>query len=631
MMASGGGPLEPGSIPKYVSSLNIPGVMPRQGSVSIGGGDHADFYRIAVAQFKAQILPRGLPRTTVWGYGALSHSDSFGTPAPTIEARAGHPVRVQWINGLVDEKGNYLRHLLPVDPTLHWANPDGPRDGHSMPMTTPGPYRGPVPIVTHVHGAHTTEDSDGYPEAWFLPNARNIPSKTYRVGSFYDRFKHQFKDKWHTEWTPGSATFQYPNDQSATTLWYHDHSLGMTRVNIYAGPAGFYMIRGGKYDLPNGVLPGAVKDSHGRNHNFEIPLMIQDRMFNRDGSLFYPDSREFFDGFSGPFIPDSDIAPIFNPEVFGNTMVVNGATWPVQEVEPRRYRLRLLNACDSRTLILKLVSHPKAKRPASPVEGFWQIGADGGFLTKAAHLPQLLMGPAERADVIVDFSKYREGTEIYLINEGPDEPFGGGEPEDAFESADPNTTGQVMKFRVGRLSCPDKTEHPSKLDFPSHASLGKVARTRRLSLNEEESHVLEGVGPSVANLGILDKDGNSVHLMWDDKVTETPKAGEAEVWEFYNFTEDGHPIHLHQVEFQVLNRQYLAADTEGVSLAPPVLQGEPTGPMPWETGRKDTCIMYPGQVTRLKMKFDIPGRFVWHCHIIEHEDHDMMRPIEVGK
>jgi FtsP/CotA-like multicopper oxidase with cupredoxin domain len=132
-------------------------------------------------------------------------------------------------------------------------------------------------------------------------------------------------------------------------------------------------------------------------------------------------------------------------------------------------------------------------------------------------------------------------------------------------------------------------------------------------------------------LGTLDKDGNPVHLMWDDEITEKPKAGDTEMWEFYNFTEDAHPIHLHQVEFEIVNRQFLAADMDGVALAPPVMEGAPTGPMPWETGRKDTCIMYPGQVTRLKVRYDIPGRFVWHCHIIEHEDHDMMRPLQVVK
>ena len=174
-------------------------------------------------------------------------------------------------------------------------------------------------------------------------------------------------------WTPGSAVFQYENDQDAATLWYHDHTLGMTRLNVYAGPAGFYLIRGGGRDLPNGVLPGpgpAFGDPPGTPY-YEIPIAIQDRSFNDDGSLFYPASRTFFDRFAGPFVPESDISPIWNPEFFGDAMMVNGKTWPYLETQQRRYRLRLLNGCNSRFLILRL------NRPGLR---FFQIGGDGGFL-----------------------------------------------------------------------------------------------------------------------------------------------------------------------------------------------------------------------------------------------------------
>ena len=236
------------------------------------------------------------------------------------------------------------------------------------------PYAGPVPIVTHVHGAHTTEDSDGYPEAWFLPAATDLPAGYAVGGRFYEQFKQESEARWGQTWEPGTAVFQYPNDQRPATLWYHDHTLGMTRLNVYAGPAGFYLVRSNR----DGVAPQLPKpaprrgDKPGTKYH-EIPIGIQDRSFNADGSLFYPDNRAFFEGlnvpgrspqFPGapelriPLTPDealdgqlSDISPQWNPEFFGNTMVVNGKTWPYLNVEQRRYRFRLLNGTQSRFLI----------------------------------------------------------------------------------------------------------------------------------------------------------------------------------------------------------------------------------------------------------------------------------------
>ncbi|HYG98702.1 MAG TPA: multicopper oxidase [Terriglobales bacterium] len=586
----------------------------------------------AVRQLQQQILPPGMPSTTVWGYGSVNHPGSFNYPSFTIEAKQDAPVRVKWINQLVDGNGNYLPHLLPVDPTLHWANPPGGEMGRDMSpefLSTPGPYTGPVPIVTHVHGAHTYDHSDGFAEAWYLPEARNVPSGFASVGSKYDGFKAAFEAAWGQAWTPGSSVFQYPNDQAATTLWYHDHALGMTRLNVYAGPAGFYLLRGGRTDVESGVLPGpapAPGDLPGTRY-YEIPIAIQDRSFNGDGSLFYPDSREFFDEFGGPYIPESDISPIFNPEFFGNTTVVNGNTWPYLTVEPRRYRFRLLNGCNSRFLILKMVDNPTAQRPASAMLPFWQIGAEGGFLPKPVQLNQLIMGLAERADVVVDFTGLRPGTEIFLINEGPDEPFGGlGGP-----SADPDTTGQVMKFVVGPLLSTDTSVPPAQRQLPVLAGLGAASITRKLSLNEADSEVLEDVGPREAELGTVDANNMPVEKGWHDPITENPSVGATEVWELYNFTADAHPIHVHQVQFQVVSRQQLETDEEGMAMKPAVLiPGTNRGPESWETGYKDTVIAYPGEVTRIKAKFDIPGLFVWHCHIVEHEDNEMMRPYRVG-
>ncbi len=637
-----GGTLPPDGIPKFVTPLLVPPVMPQ-----VATDATTDYYTIAVRQFVQQILPSSLPRTTVWGYGSVPDAGTFSYPSYTIEARAGRPTRVKWINQLIDRNGNYLSHLLPVDQTLHWANPPGGAVGRDGRGLDPMPYTGPVPIVTHLHGHHSTEESDGYPEAWFLPAARNIPGGFAAVGTWYDYFRAKSRGTSNVDWEPGSATFAYQNDQRATTLWYHDHTLGMTRVNVYAGPAGFYLIRGGPGDLAGGVLPGpapAAGDPAATSY-YEIPIVIQDRAFNANGSLFYPDNRAFFEGLTVgqlqiPFIPEagctgpSDVSPIWNPEFFGNAMVVNGRTWPYLTVEQRRYRFRFLNGCDSRFLILK------ASREGLP---FWQVGADGGFLPRPVKLDQLLLGPAERADVIVDFTNVPVGSEIVLLNIGPDEPFGGGLPGIDFAGSDPESTGQVMQFRVIAARSRDISTPPDALRLPRMPRLPRAKVTRDLSINEAESqtvfvdgrpgrghrtrqpanlklacgnHDAAPFGPTHAMLGLVTAGGEGVPLPWMHEVTENPQPGDAEVWAIHNLTEDAHPIHIHLVQFEVIERE------DG--------SGARRGPEPWETGAKDTVIAFPGEITRVKASFDREGRFVWHCHILEHEDNEMMRPYVVG-
>ena len=337
----------------------------------------------------------------------------------------------------------------------------------------------------------------------------------------------------------------------------------MTRNNVYAGPAGFYMLRGGPDDLPSGVpggLPGGA---------YEIPIAVQDRSFNEDGSLFYPRSRSFFDDYEGPYVGDaqfpSDIAPTWNPEFFGNTNVVNGKTWPFLNVEPRKYRFRILNGSDSRFYILK---------PDTTKLTFTQIGAEGGFLVAPVVLDQLLVGPAERADVIVDFSAFTPGSTITLLNVGPDSPFGGSVP--GHLRADPATTGEVMQFRVVPLTGPDTSAIPL---LPRITPLRKPDGVRKVSLNElmsgevcvdRDNEYVPGVTPPLcakrsmplapleAQLGIVDPlTGLGVPLPWMAPITENPALGKVEVWEISNFTVDAHPIHLHMVMFQVVNRQPL--------------------------------------------------------------------------
>jgi spore coat protein A, manganese oxidase len=356
------------------------------------------------------------------------------------------------------------------------------------------------------------------------------------------------------------------------------------------------------------ALPGpapAVGDRAGGRY-YEIPIAIQDRSFDDDGSLFYPDSRAVFDDFEGPYIPESDISPIWNPEVFADTMVVNGRTWPFLEVEQRRYRFRFLNGCNSRFLILRL----------SNGLPFWQIGVEGGFLPSAIEVEELLLAPAERADVIVDFTSVPVGTEILLLNLAPDEPFGGGVPGVDFEPANPSTTGQVMQLRVVPGVGVDTSLPPDKLVLPKLTPLPEATITRQVSLNEADSEVLPDVGPEAARLGTVAND-EGVALDWDDEITENPEIGATEVWELYNFTEDAHPIHIHEVQYQVLDRE-------------PIDGGDARPPERWEAGFKDTVIAYPGEITRLKATFHTPGLFVWHCHIVEHEDNEMMRPYRIG-
>lgn len=747
-----GGTLNPLVVPKYVTPLVIPPEMPKSADVNVPVAD----YNIAVRQFQQQILPSTLPPTTVWSYGRaedvipagfvapvpLTSNVSFNYPAFTIETLSQPgtttPTKIRWINDLTDANGGYLQHLLTntVDQTLHWANPaqDQCRDGTfrtDCATDNPAPYNGPVPIVTHVHGAHVNQESDGYPEAWWLPAANNIPANYANNGTIYTQYD-------NTNSVPGSAFYAYENDQPATTLWYHDHSLGMTRLNVYAGPAGFYLIRGGVYDgaidgttglaaaLP-GPAPAGLGDPNFdpayRTSIREIPVVIQDRSFNADGSLFYPGSRAFFDGYTGPTTPNnSDIAPIWNPEAFFNTMVVNGTTWPTMTVAPERYRLRLLNGSNSRFLNLamfeviqtrrdrinarllaflnrlnnrlggrlqRLVDRTTARINAQPatygVEApIYQIGADQGFLPKvvqvqtgfATQLPgdgtvpavltpapdpqqAMLMGPAERADVIVDFSGFAPGTVVRMINTAPDAPFGGF-PDPAV--ADPSTSGQVMQFVVGAAAGVDPSTPVQNLvlnaepqtDLTQPAANG----ARQVSLNEGGSEqvcvsidpagnitfitsfptaqpdivatcaALGGVemGPKEALLGTVGVTGGvstGLPLKWSAAISENPQVGDEETWEIYNFTVDGHPIHMHLVRYEIEGRQAL----DPVTMQP---VGTMRPALPTEKGWKDTVIALPGEVTRVRATFDKEGLYVWHCHIVEHEDNEMMRPYYVG-
>jgi FtsP/CotA-like multicopper oxidase with cupredoxin domain len=482
----------------------------------------------------------------------------------------------------------------------------------------------------------------------------------------------------------------------------------MTRNNVYAGPAGFWLIRepgGGETGLVSGTLPSPAPSPGetlaqtnlpaslgGEREKYrEIPIVIQDRSFNADGSLFYPKDRAFFEGLTPgqlgiPFIGDkkkpSDIPAIWNPEVFFNTIVVNGVAWPSLGVEPDLYRFRLLDGSNSRfyNLALFVVNADGTLGQELP---FYQIGAEQGLLPKvvmvstgfktalpgngtipsptpaAAPEEALLMGLAERADVLVDFSSLPAGTVVRMINTAPDAPFGGF-PD---VPADPGTTGQIMEFQVtADTSAGEGFTSPQSLvlslpDPGDPANSGPWPNPRDLALLEEESALVcatiapngtvkydKGATPDPSNpgscvysngqlaasvpwapkaavLGINGASGGSVTL-WSDPMATNPALNATETWELWNWTADAHPIHLHLVKFKVVNR-------EAFDPADGSLQG-PRPPEPTEAGWKDTVIVYPGELTRVNATFDIAGLYVWHCHIVEHEDNEMMVPYCVG-
>ena len=542
-------PLDPRTLRKYVDSL------PRPAKLT------GTFHNIAITEFK-QKLHTQLQPTTVWGYNG-------SYPGPTIEAVRGVPIQVLWRNQLSTQT---LLARLPVDQTLHWADP-------LMQHPTPARYTGPIPTVVHLHGGETEPPSDGHPDAWFTPN-------------FVRRGTGWRKD-----------VYYYANAQSASTLWYHDHALGMTRLNVYAGMAGFYLLRDLQFEATLNLPSG----------NYEREIVIQDRTFDVNGQLVYPNAGL-----------NPTIHPFWVPEFFGNTIVVNGKVWPFMEVEPRKYRFRLLNGSNARFYNLKL----------SNGRSFIQIGTDGGYLSKPVQVNQLLLAPGERADVIVDFTGHKAKSTITMSNDAR-APFPNGTP------ADPQTVGQIMQFRVVPLTAPDNSSLPTSLS--TIPTLGPVSVARRLTLNE----VMGAGGPLAVLL-----DGKE----WTTPVTERPRVGATELWEVINLTADTHPIHLHLVQFQLLNRQRFQSSYSRAynalnpvlpattTINPPIgpyLQDGAFSPAPNETGWKDTVRMNPGEVTRILVRFAPTGGgsypfdakaapgYVWHCHILEHEDNEMMRPYQL--
>lgn len=491
----------------YLDALPRPAVaVPTSGQ---SGG--AASYTLTMKELQQQLHSQ-LPATTVWGFG--DGTNPAGFPGPTIEARSDQTVNVRWVNDLRVFGTGQLRttHYLPVDQNcIHGAEDN-------------------AKAVVHLHGAHVPEAFDGYPESTFLPG--------------FD------------------ALYEYPNHQQAATLWYHDHALGITRLNVYMGLAGLYTLRDSVEDavaLPTG--------------EFEVPLVIQDRKFNPNGTLKYP--------------------AMWMDHFFGDKVMVNGKVWPYLDVKRGKYRLRLLNGSGSRVYTLSL------SPPAGSLT-FTVIGTEGGLLPAPVYgVGQLTIGPGERYDVIVDFAAYANGTEILLTNSAP-APYPNGVAD----------LPQVMKFKVGPTAG-YTSAIPASLRPVPPIPTGEAVMTRDFRLKTKT----DGCGN--AKWAIND-------LGWED-ITEYPELGTAEIWRFINDSGVSHPMHMHLVMFQVLDRQGFTKGPGGEIIP----SGTPQSPPLEERGWKDTAMVAPNEILRVIARFEnYKGRYAYHCHILEHEDHEMMRQFQ---
>ena len=486
-------------VAKYVDPLPVPPVLQMQGT-------HPDPehprrrlpYAEVVMRENYVHIHRDLPATRAWTYNG-------SVPGPTIHAHTGQPLLIRWTNSLP------YKHFLPVDHNICGAEVTNPE----------------VRSVVHLHGGKTPHDSDGYPEAWYTPGK--------------------------------SALNRYPNQQNAATLWYHDHAMGINRLNTYAGMFGFYLLDDpaeAHLNLPSG--------------NYDVPIVIADRLIDRDGQFFYPTS-----GVPGaPWVP----------EVFGNAILLNGKLFPFLAAEPRAYRFRLLNAANGRFFNLTLSNGYK----------FQQVGSDQGLLAAPVPLDTLTVSPAERIEFVIDFAQM-PGQTLELRNDNQ----------------------PIMQIKVAAQPPAQTYSLPAALRTITRIPESAAIQTRPVTLHE-----------------IVTLKGETMRMLlnrkaWRDPVTETPRLGTTEIWELINLTEDSHPVHLHLVRFQILDRRKYDIFTyqnhkRFLWTGPVVL------PEPGETGWKDTVRAHPGMVTRIIIPFDgYAGRYAWHCHLLEHEANEMMRPLEV--
>lgn len=644
------------ALAKFVSPLrrfgiDIPLAVPD--GTAFGGATH---YTISMEEIVDVLHPSMAAHgTRLWAYTNGANKKHLGAG---IVAARGEKVQVSFINKLPG------RHILPVDTTI------------------PGANRGPNRTSVHLHGGKVPWTSDGGPHFWWSPSARGA--------SFVDMLPHLGGNGASPN---GQAELFYPNDQSARMMWFHDHALGITRLNAYAGLAAPYIITD-TYETTlatSNYLPGPLDPR-------TVHLSFQDKVFvssdigvtdptwaavrpdSRVGDLWYPHVYDAAREAPAWPLPDPSVVP----EMFGDTILVNGTVYPYLEVEQREYRFRMLNACNARFLNPRLV-YARSGTPTEPDKnaagpGFIQIGSEGGFLpfpapVGATRRAPLLLAPGERADLIVDFRDVPAGSVLILYNDAP-APFPHGDASCDHYPQNPKTPGSapgfgpntrtLLQVRVkARIGVADPAiKLPSAFDT-SQMDPYIVAQTpgvptpipagmkvRRLTLVEdfdEYGRLIQLLGTDQAvSVG---REEATFGRAYEDAPTEIMHAGATEVWEIANLTADTHPIHFHLVNVQVLSRQRFSDRTypRGHSIpftgfATIRYQGRPMAPEPNELGWKETVRMNPGEVTRVVMQFNLPAvgfsvplsprtggnEYVWHCHILEHEEHDMMRPLIVN-
>jgi spore coat protein A len=510
--------LQGAALAQFVDPLPLPEIIKPTGQRPSPDNPAVElpYYRVEMRQFESK-LHRDMKPTRLWGYASSS-------PGPTFETRSGQGVLVEWVNQLPE------KHFLPIDNSIHGAETDKPE----------------VRTVVHLHGAKAPPGSDGYPESWYVPGK--------------------------------SAVCHYPNKQDAAMLWYHDHALGINRLNVFAGLFGVFFVRDEFEDSLN--LPRG---------NYEIPLVFYDRIFDLDSQLNYP--------------VDPDSKSPWVPEVFGDAILVNGKIYPYLEVEPRKYRFRVLNAANGRFFHLTLSGgqasdekKPGAQTSAGQLSGpsFQQIGTDQGLLPAPVPLQLVQIAPGERVDLIIDFSSCG-GARVILKNDNLN----------------------VMQFRVAHTDACDAAVIPQTLRPSTKIPESAAVKTRMLTLVEIQDLVQRPVRMLL----------NNTH--WNMPVTENPVLDSVEIWNLINTTEDTHPIHLHLVKFQILDRRPFSVPTYWLKNEIKYI-GATELPTPSEAGWKDIVLAYPAMVTRIIIRFEgFTGRYVWHCHMLEHEDNEMMRPFDV--
>ena len=718
-------PLAGKLIPQFVDPL------PDLETIVAGTGQ----IELQMTEFKANVLPAntvpGYTGTWVWGYLQPDRTSRSSYLGPVIVATRGIPTEMKYVNNLGSTATtNVLAYKYSTDQTLHWADPLNAEENmcnHMAMYPAIGSgcaqnYDGPIPAVVHLHGGEVPPVLDGGPDAWFTGNVASYPN--YIGHGYYSGDGNAAKNY---------AIYRYPNKQEGAPIWFHDHTLGATRLNVYAGLAGGYLILDPPNDPTNLPIP-------------LTPLVIQDRMFDTNGQLFFPaDTAANF-----LWTPNPE-HPYWVPEFVGDVIVVNGKAWPYLNVTPKRYTFLFLNGSNARTYEM-FMTDPVSGNPGP---AFWVIGTDGGYLDKPAQVTgtgsnRLVVMSGERYQAIIDFAGFQAGvigpngrpySGKWNLRNSAKTPYPGG------ISASPQTTGQIMQFRVSGTPGTDTSFNPAtvgakvrptpmvRLVNPATGLLGAgvvVNKTRQLTLNEVMGMAQAAINP-VTNV-MTNYPGGPLEILvnntkWSgERITgvdagyhytmqpipgftpvqingkttyysETPQEGETEVWEIVNLTADAHPIHLHLVQFQVMNRQtfnltkynaaYAAAFPGGgydpmaiptpgpyppgffiPGFGPPLnynpsvasgnkyggnpnvnpsLTGKVQPPLPQEAGWKDTVMALPGQVTRIVARwaptdiaantapaganfpFDPNGGhgYVWHCHIIDHEDNEMMRPTAV--